>query len=180
LKPTLIRDCYLFDSAILEDNRGFFTKPISDEVVLDGMNELFWSSSKRNVARGLHLQLPPFAASKIVLCVSGTINDYVLDLRCDSQTYKEHISVQLGTKKDNFRGVLVPPGCAHGFVTLSDTALVVYLQSQRHHQSFDTGVHLRTVLSDEEISPLIISERDAGLPVLATFENIPKAKWLNV
>jgi dTDP-4-dehydrorhamnose 3,5-epimerase len=74
--------------------------------------------------RGLHRQVPPHAEAKLVRCVRGAIADVVVDVRPRSQTYGEHVMVELSA--DNRRALFLPPYVAHGFQTLTDDTEILY------------------------------------------------------
>lgn len=82
-------------------------------------------SEKAGTLRGLHYQVGPSAETKIVTCLQGRLHDVVLDLRPDSPTYGRYATVELSPH--NRRVILVPQGCAHGFLTGADATLVLYL-----------------------------------------------------
>lgn len=119
----------LISPRIFPDSRGYFMEiyhrekfraaGIDAEFVQD--NE---SSSSYGVIRGLHLQLPPHTQAKLIRVLSGRILDVVVDLRCGSPTFGEHLAIELD---DVSRCQLfVPHGLAHGFAVLSETARIAY------------------------------------------------------
>ena len=112
------------------DERGFFVESwnqiefnslIGGEInfILDGH-----SLSKKGVLRGMHYQLPPNQQGKLVRCIAGEIYDVIVDVRHGSPTFSSWIATNLSN--NNFCQLWIPPGFAHGFLTLSDTAEVLY------------------------------------------------------
>lgn len=121
-------------------------------------------SDKARTLRGLHYQVGPSAETKIVTCLQGGLHDVVLDLRLDSPAYGRHAVVELSPR--NHRVVLVPQGCAHGFLTTSDATLVLYLVTAAYDP-----VRERIVRWDDPAfavawpaTPQVVSARDAQHP----------------
>ncbi len=117
---------------------------------------------RRGTFRGLHYQLPPACETKIVRCLSGRLFDVVLDLRPETfgQTYAVELTAEEG------RALVVPPGCAHGFLTLTDDVLVLYVTSAPYDPFRERGIryddpHFRIPLP---FTPEIVSHRDRSHP----------------
>lgn len=124
-----------------DDIRGCFTKDYSREIfeqngIKHELEEVFYSTSKKGVIRGLHFQRVKEQA-KLVRCISGHIFDVVVDLRADSLTFKKWLGFELN--EENRKEVLVPVGCAHGFLAL-DTATVSYKCSECFYAEGDDGM----------------------------------------
>jgi dTDP-4-dehydrorhamnose 3,5-epimerase len=143
--------------AILEleerrDDRGFFARSFcQDEFVANGLlpDVLQCNLSYNHVAgtlRGMHYQLAPATEAKLVRCISGAIVDIIVDLRPDSPTYRQHVSVQLSAS--NRRSLYVPPMFAHGFQTLVDRTEVLYQVSERYAPGMERGLRY-----DDPVSP---------------------------
>ena len=180
-----IDGCFSLSGELKTDSRGWLIKPYSS---LDGalgwlqdqpVAEVFWSQSSRGVFRGMHLQLPPNAVSKAVFCVSGSIVDFVLDLRSDSRTYLQTLEMTLSPGSDSNSGLVIPKGCAHGFFATSTQAIVMYLQSGPRVEESESGVHF-SVLGAENMlkaGELIVSERDRGLGTLNSVPQFTSFEW---
>jgi dTDP-4-dehydrorhamnose 3,5-epimerase len=112
------------------------------------------------------LQINPFAQAKLVRVLEGEILDVAVDLRRNSSTYGQHFSVILSA--DNKKQLMVPPGFAHGFSVLSETASVLYKVDQMYHQASERGIRFDdpTLAIDWQIDPMdvIVSEKDLLLP----------------
>ena len=112
---------------VYKDHRGFFTETFNPKVE-DVLGVKFvqdnQSISKKNVLRGLHFQKPPFAQGKLVRVISGAVLDVAVDIRTDSNTYGQHVAVELS--KDNNRQLFIPPGFAHGFIALEENTVFSY------------------------------------------------------
>lgn len=163
------------DMAVLEaeprtDHRGFFARCFCrTELAGHGLeaevaqaNLSF--SERRGTLRGLHYQIGPSAEVKILTCLRGTVHDVVLDLRASSPRYGHYAAVQLSA--ENRRVVVVPKGCAHGFLTLSDDALVFYLVSHAYDPVRERGVRWNDPAFGIvwPFPPQVISDRDAAHP----------------
>mgnify|MGYP001465436588 CR=1 FL=1 len=112
------------------DSRGFFSETYRrDALVAEGITSDFVQdnhvySAERGVLRGLHFQIPPHAQGKLVRCARGSILDVSVDIREGSPTYGRHVAVELSA--DNWKQLWVPPGFAHGYVTLEPNCEVIY------------------------------------------------------
>ena len=119
-----IPDVKLIEPKVFGDDRGFFLETWSArEFAAQGINAAFvqdnWSRSARGVLRGLHYQLE-HAQGKLVRCVSGSVFDVAVDIRRSSPHFGKWVGEILS--EENKRALWVPPGFAHGFLTLSDSA----------------------------------------------------------
>jgi dTDP-4-dehydrorhamnose 3,5-epimerase len=125
-------------------------------------------SARRGTLRGMHFQAAPSAETKIVHCIAGAIFDAVLDLRPHSPTFRRAFSARLSAT--NGTGLLVPPGCAHGLLTLTDGAAVLYQIDRDHDPDRARGVRWNDPAF--EIGwpslPVMISGRDAAWPDFAS------------
>ena len=114
---------------IFGDDRGYFfeswSKQSFDEVGLDlNFVQDNQSLSGKGVLRGLHFQNPPYAQGKLLRVVKGSVLDIAVDIRKDSPTYGQHFSIELTEKNKTI--VWIPPGFAHGFLTLKDNTIFTY------------------------------------------------------
>tara|TARA_B110000238_G_scaffold611_1_gene561 strand:- start:342 stop:884 length:543 start_codon:yes stop_codon:yes gene_type:complete len=114
---------------IFGDDRGHFfeswSKQSFDEVGLDlNFVQDNQSLSGKGVLRGLHFQNPPYAQGKLVRVIKGSVLDIAVDIRKDSPTYGQHFSIELTEKNKTI--VWIPPGFAHGFLTLKDNTIFTY------------------------------------------------------
>jgi dTDP-4-dehydrorhamnose 3,5-epimerase len=125
------------------DDRGFFSRTFDADVAReagvdpDRFVQDSMSRSRRGVIRGLHVRLGD-GESKLVRCSSGRVLDVVVDLRPDSATYREWISVVLDGEKQN--SLFVPAGCAHGFQALTEPADTAYRIDRRHDPREDLTI----------------------------------------
>lgn len=128
--PTSIPDVLLVEPKVFGDARGFFFESYNRQLfkAATGLDIDFvqdnHSKSAKNVLRGLHYQLPPKAQGKLVRVVQGEVFDVAVDIRRSSPTFGHWTGEVLSA--DNKRQLWIPPGFAHGFLTLSDTAEFLY------------------------------------------------------
>ncbi|MFQ2671828.1 dTDP-4-dehydrorhamnose 3,5-epimerase [Aeromonas hydrophila] len=164
--------CYLIESPKFSDARGLFVKTYHKEYFsANGINidfaEEFYSSSKRNVLRGMHFQLPPSDHDKIVYCLKGRVLDVFLDIRSASPTYGQSMGIELSG--DNARSLFLPKGIAHGFLSLEDDSVMVYKTSTIHDPIKDCGILWNSFQFNWPINKPIISDRDTKHSSFSTF-----------
>ena len=127
---TKISDVWIIEPRVFGDERGFFFESFNEKAFAEatGVTPSFvqdnHSKSAKGVLRGLHYQLPPKAQGKLVRVVQGEVFDVAVDIRKDSPTYGQWVGEILSA--DNKKQLWIPPGFAHGFLTLSDTAEFLY------------------------------------------------------
>jgi dTDP-4-dehydrorhamnose 3,5-epimerase len=128
--PTAIPDVLVLEPKVFGDNRGFFYESFNQEAFnkATGLDVQFvqdnHSRSTKGVLRGLHYQLPPFAQGKLVRCTRGAVWDVAVDIRKSSATFGQWAGAEL--TEDNHKQFWIPPGFAHGFMVLSDSADFLY------------------------------------------------------
>jgi dTDP-4-dehydrorhamnose 3,5-epimerase len=112
----------------------------------------------------MHYQAAPHAEVKLVRCTQGSVYDVIIDLRADSETYKEWVAVELS--RDNHLMLYIPENFAHGFITLEDNSEVFYQMSEPHHPECARGVRWNdpafSIHWPFEVS--VISGRDRDYP----------------
>jgi len=129
-KGNIISDLFLISPNIFHDSRGHFyeswNKNIFDNVIGKGIDFVQdnQSSSLKGVLRGLHYQINPYPQGKLIKCLKGEIFDVAVDLRKSSNTFCEWIGIVLN--EENKKQLWIPEGFAHGFLTMSNTADVLY------------------------------------------------------
>lgn len=164
--------CIEIHPKLFRDSRGSFVKTFHEQAFATmGLNtrwtEEYYSVSRKRVLRGLHFQLPPHDHHKLVYCTAGEVLDAVVDLRRGSATYGHHVLFRLSAEKANI--IYIAKGMAHGFLTLSESATVVYKVSSSHAPKHDTGVLWNSAGIPWNVSDPILSERDRYLPPLGEF-----------
>ncbi len=139
---TGIKDLIVIEPTVFGDNRGFFMESYSKKDFSEiGMDVEFvqdnHSKSKKGVLRGLHFQTQ-HVQGKLVRVTTGSVLDVAVDLRKDSPTFGKHYSVELTA--DNKKMFYIPPGFAHGFLTLEDNTEFQYKCTDYYAPEFDSGV----------------------------------------
>ena len=143
LSPLPISDLILLQPTIFNDERGYFFESYNLETLKKiGIGDVFvqdnQSCSKKNVIRGLHFQVPPFAQAKLVRVIKGAALDVVVDLRKESPTYGQHFSVLLSA--ENKLQLFIPVGFAHGFATLEEDTIFAYKCSNIYHKDSERSI----------------------------------------
>ena len=162
------------------DPRGFFSETYRSEalrahgVTADFVQENHVYSAERGVLRGLHFQIPPRAQGKLVRCIRGTILDVAVDIRKQSPTYGRHVALELSAT--NWKQLWVPPGFAHGYITLEPDCEVIYKvtdywapESERGIAWNDPGLGIDWRYSASDI---IIADKDRSHPCLADVDPV--------
>jgi dTDP-4-dehydrorhamnose 3,5-epimerase len=173
--PQSIPDVLLIEPTVFTDDRGYFKESynlLDFEEFLPGVkfvqdNE---SKSSKGVLRGLHFQRAPHAQAKLVRVIQGSIWDVAIDMRLDSQTFKQFVFAELTT--ENHAQYFIPRGFAHGFLVTSETAIVQYKTDNFYRAAADGGIHPH----DPDLNipwPLpmeehILSGKDRSLPFLSS------------
>ena len=164
---------FILEPQAFSDERGFFMEAYN-KLTLEkhGIHLSFIqdneSFSKKGVLRGLHFQKEPYAQTKLVRALQGTILDVVVDLRKVQPTFGKTYSIELSG--ENRKQLLVPKGFAHAFVVLSETASVLYKCDAQYNKSSEGGIHFGDPeLNIDWVLPkdqLLLSEKDLKLPNL--------------
>lgn len=169
---TNLPGAWLVVSEKLDDERGYFARMrCSREFAGQGIPAEFVQTNisfnrAAGTFRGLHFQIPPSREGKLVRCVAGAISDIVVDLRPHSPAFLRHQWFELSA--DNLDAVFVPTGCAHGFLTRTDDAKVIYEMSDYYAPELGRGLRWDDpALGIEMPAPIRqIHPRDADYPDL--------------
>ncbi len=173
-----IQDVVLIKPKVFSDERGFFLESYKkSDFVRNGIDKDFvqdnHSRSVKGVLRGLHYQLPPKAQGKLVRCIRGKIFDVAVDIRKNSPTFGKWVGVILS--EENKYMLYVPEGFAHGFLTLSDTAEVLYKTTSEYAPELDRGIiwndpRINIDWPLDDIENILLSDKDKNLPLLKDAE----------
>lgn len=178
---TKLQDCLIIKPKVFGDDRGFFLEGYHEDRYFDaGIKERFVqdnrSRSSQNVLRGLHFQKTK-PQGKLVTVTDGEVFDVAVDLRPESDTFGQYEAVILtGENKLQF---YVPPGFAHGFCVLSESADFQYKCTDYYDPSDESGLLWNDPIIDIKwpvMNPLL-SEKDKVQPLLNEIEDKIKQGW---
>tara|TARA_S200000501_G_scaffold156157_1_gene147387 strand:+ start:24448 stop:24969 length:522 start_codon:yes stop_codon:yes gene_type:complete len=171
IENTNLKEVKLIIPDVHNDERGHFLESFNEKLSKQlkfkaiQFNE---SKSGYGVLRGIHFQKNPYEQSKLIRVIKGEIQDVAIDLRPDSKTYKEYVSVKLNDENKNL--LFIPKGFGHGFLTLSKNAIVSYAVDEKYNADYDSGVrfndevlNISWLLDSEKI---ILSKKDENLPFI--------------
>lgn len=179
---TALKGAFVIDIERREDSRGFFARAFcQNEFEAHGLKPIIAQANvafnnKKGTLRGMHFQFPPAAETKLVRCTRGAILDIIVDLRPESPTYLQHVSVDLN--EDNHRALYVPERFAHGYQVLADKTETSYQVGEFYTPGCEGGL----LYSDPRLDlswPLpveVISEKDAAWPLLQALEDELKSR----
>ena len=172
----------VFTPDIYSDSRGLFFEswnrkkyeenlPDTVQFVQDNHSE-----SSQGVLRGMHYQIEPYPQGKLVRCIKGSIFDVAVDIRKSSSTFSEWVGIELNQK--NKKQLWIPCGFAHGFLTLSESAEVLYKASgywnkdcERTIQWNDKAFNIQWPIEKLNISDPLLSDKDANASSLEELLN---------
>ncbi len=164
VENTPIEGLKIITPKVFGDARGYFMESYNHDRWFQVLNVHFIqdneSKSSKNVLRGLHFQVPPFAQDKLVRVISGSVLDVAVDLRKESKTYGQHYKILLSN--ENKKQFFIPAGFAHGFLALEDDTIFSYKCSNYYHPSSE-GILLWNDIDlkiDWGNIDFLISERD--------------------
>lgn len=166
----------LFKPRVFHDERGYFYESYNENLFFKlGLTTRFvqdnQSSSKKNVLRGLHYQHPPFDQGKLVRVAKGSVLDVAVDIRKNSPSYGQHVKVNLSA--DNQLIFWIPPGFAHGFLSLEDDTLFLYKCTNVYDKDSESGILWNDAPLNIEwgIEKPIVSAKDMELAAFSTIES---------
>lgn len=172
LRKTAIEGCFIIELSKISDERGSFSRlfcrdslaSLGIDFNIQQINQSI--NSQKHTFRGMHMQQPPYSEGKIVRCVNGAVQDFMLDLRKGSQTFLKSQHLLLSEEKHEI--LYIPKGIAHGFLTLNDTTILSYF----HDTNYTPGAEFCVRFNDplihlELLNPIEhISQKDTTYPLL--------------
>jgi dTDP-4-dehydrorhamnose 3,5-epimerase len=179
---TKLKGAFVIDLEKREDSRGFFARAFcQNELKAHGLKTVIAQANiarniEKGTLRGMHFQYPPAAETKLVRCTRGAILDIIVDLRPESPTYLDYISVELN--EENQRAIFVPERFAHGYQVLTDNTDTTYMVGEFYTPEAESGL----MYNDRRLGlkwPLpvsVISEKDQAFRSLDEVEPELKKK----
>lgn len=173
VEATDIPGCFVLQARRLHDVRGSFVKTFHAERFEElglrtDWREEYFSTSVAGVVRGMHFQTPPADHAKMVFCLIGSVLDVVVDLRRGSPAFGRATGFELSA--ENGRGLYIPTGCAHGFVSTSAESGMYYKVTSVHSPDHDAGIAWDSIDFAWPVEAPLLSERDRRHPRLFQFE----------
>jgi dTDP-4-dehydrorhamnose 3,5-epimerase len=135
---TKIAGLKIIKSKNFYDSRGCFREIFKKKLIKNKLIFGCVSKSKKNVLRGLHLQTK-YSQTKLITVLKGKILDVVVDLRKSSETFGKNISIILSA--NNPKSIIIPKGCAHGFLSLHKENIIYYLCDNYRHKQYEIGIN---------------------------------------
>ena len=170
---TSLDDVFVLKRFVYDDERGTFTKTYN-QIMLEELNlgrdvkikESLCSISKKDVLRGMHYQQYPYSSAKIVSVVKGNILDVVVGVggKFNSKNKGKVFSIELS--QSNQKSLYIPDGYAHGFLVLSQEAVVIYHLTNHFNADADQGINFNSFGFEWPIKNPIVAEKDLLLPGL--------------
>lgn len=178
ITTTPIEGLLIIEPRIFPDDRGYFYESYNQTKYQEaGMTAPFvqdnQSFSQKGALRGLHGQADPFAQGKLVRVLKGSVLDVAVDIRKNSPTYGQHVTVEL--TGENHVQFWIPPGFLHGFVTLEDDTIFTYKVTNFYDKASEIGV----IWNDPQLAigwgvnekDVLLSPKDEVLPTFADFKS---------
>ncbi|TPW18916.1 MAG: dTDP-4-dehydrorhamnose 3,5-epimerase [Elusimicrobia bacterium] len=176
--PTALPGVLIVEPQVWRDPRGYFLESFhARKAAAKGLPESFVqdneSYSQRGTVRGLHSQLTK-PQGKLVRILAGVVLDVAVDIRRGSPTFGRWVAVELS--EENFRQLYIPPGFAHGFSVLSETAKMAYKCTDFYDASDEIGILWSdpALAIDWRVADPVLSKKDAVYPTLAQAPKLPE------
>ncbi|MEM9023011.1 MAG: dTDP-4-dehydrorhamnose 3,5-epimerase [Bacteroidota bacterium] len=175
--PTALEGLVELQPRVFEDPRGYFFESYNAAVFTEnGIDVAFHqdnqSLSQKGVLRGLHFQNPPHAQGKLVRVIKGAVLDVSVDIRKGSSTYGQHAAITLTESQKNM--IWIPPGFAHGFLTLEDETIFAYKCSGFYNKEAEGGLRWDDpdLHIDWGVTDPLVSEKDRQHPFFRDFSSL--------
>ena len=165
-----IKNAYLITPNIYSDNRGNFNRSFCQkEFKANGLeNDVAQGNISENpnkyTLRGFHYQTKPHEEAKTISCITGSIFNVIIDLRKESSTFLNSISLTIDSKIK--QSIYIPKGCANGWMTLDDNTIIHYYMGSFYKPGFDRGIRFDDAFFKIKwpSEPNLISEKDLSYP----------------
>jgi len=174
---TPLPDLLVIEPTVFEDSRGYFFESYNKLIFKQLGLEMDFiqdnqSMSQKGVLRGLHFQNPPNAQGKLVRVIKGSVLDVAVDIRKRSATYGRSYSHVLS--EQNKTMLWIPPGFAHGFLTLADETIFSYKCTEVYHKESEDAIlwNDKDLNIDWNIAEPILSEKDKNSKAFKDFNSL--------
>lgn len=171
-EETKLKGAYVVSLQLLTDARGGFARTfckkefqqINHQKEFVQLNHSY--NTFKGTVRGMHFQLPPYQEIKLIRCIKGAVIDVIVDLRENSPTFLQHVSVELSA--ENKKMMYVPENFAHGFQTLEDDTELIYHHTQFYTPQADTGIRFNDPMLkiNWPLEPVMVSEKDKNYKLI--------------
>lgn len=169
-KKTSLENLYIGKFEGFEDRRGVFKRIYCVNIFKKKFNFNFRQANlcfnpKKGTFRGLHFQINKYKEDKIIQIVKGETFHIILDIRKKSKTFKKFFTFKLSEKNDDF--LIIPKGCAHGYLTLRQNSTIIYFTTNFYNKKFSRGVNINDPLLKDLKLPdkiKVISKQDKQWP----------------
>lgn len=173
---TNVPDLLIVEPKVFRDERGYFFEAHNQKKLKEaGLDVTFVqdneSKSQRGVLRGLHFQKPPYAQGKLVRVIKGAVLDIAVDIRKGSPAFGKYHAVKI--TEENKKMFWIPPGFAHGFVTLEDETIFFYKCTDYYNKESEASIFWNdpNLNIDWGVEDPVISEKDQKAPYFAHFDS---------
>ncbi len=171
-----IEGLFLIKPNVFNDPRGTFFESYNEHKWGENLPILHFkqdnvSSSKKGVLRGLHFQAPPYDQGKLVQVLKGSVLDVAVDIRKNSPSYGQYYSIELNER--NRLQFYIPPGFAHGFLSLEDDTIFHYKCTNPYHKESEGSILWNdpNLNIDWGVKDANVSEKDKIAPLFSQFKN---------
>ena len=172
INKTKLKGVFIIKTTQFKDQRGLFTESFNQKIFKFLKVKLFVQdnisySKKIYTFRGLHFQNKPYQQAKLIRVDQGAILDFILDLRSNSKTYLQMITIKLDDK--NHKQIFIPKGLAHGFLTLKPNTKVFYKVDEYYSKQHDKGFNIldpKIKITGFNKAKFHLSSKDKNLPFL--------------
>ena len=174
IRSTSLDGIKIIKPDVHSDDRGYFKEIFKENEISDtsvgnfSVKQINQAFSNQKCIRGLHFQKTPYQQGKLIWVTLGTILDIVVDINPKSPNYKKYFTIELSNK--NHLMILVPKGFAHGYLTLSNSAIVCYGVDELFSEEHDAGINFHdpdiNLKLDYSLSEFYMSPKDKTLPFL--------------
>ncbi|PCJ66436.1 MAG: dTDP-4-dehydrorhamnose 3,5-epimerase [Bacteroidetes bacterium] len=176
IERTHIEGLLIIKPTVFGDDRGHFFESFREDTLhQEGLTDKFvqdnQSFSAKGILRGLHFQKAPYAQGKLVRVINGAVLDVAVDIRKESKTYGQHYKIELN--EDNKTMFYIPPGFAHGFLTLTNNTIFCYKCTDYYNKDSEGSIFWNSpaLAIDWNTNSPILSDKDKEAPFFGEFES---------